>query len=86
MDYTHLFLRIVLICIITTSTVVVSREIISIHQFFKNLIFTINVVCASSKGLSQVGTLRRASDTRWSSHVRSFCSFLNMFDCTRVVL
>ncbi|XP_023771138.1 uncharacterized protein LOC111919777 [Lactuca sativa] len=29
--------------------VAVSREIIPVHQFFTNLIFTINVVCASSK-------------------------------------
>ncbi|XP_023766503.2 uncharacterized protein LOC111915032 [Lactuca sativa] len=92
--------------------VAASREIIPIHQFFTNLIFTINVVCASSKrhddlqkakateiehlleigeiesgkGLNQIGTLRRASDTRWGSHFRSVCSLLNMFDCTRVVL
>ncbi|XP_023730609.2 uncharacterized protein LOC111878333 [Lactuca sativa] len=92
--------------------VAVSREIIPVHQFFTNLIFTINVVCASSKrhdelqkekateieqllelgeiesgkGLNQVGTLRRAGDTRWGSHFRSICSLLNMFACTRVVL
>ncbi|KAL7596353.1 hypothetical protein Lser_V15G28107 [Lactuca serriola] len=92
--------------------VAASREIIPIHQFFTNLIFTINVVCASSKrhdelqkeketeiehllelgeiesgkGLNQIGTLRRAGDTRWGSHFRSVCSLLNMFDCTRVVL
>ncbi|XP_023771986.1 uncharacterized protein LOC111920646 [Lactuca sativa] len=29
--------------------VAASREIIHVHQFFSNLIFTINVVCASSK-------------------------------------
>ncbi|XP_042753304.2 uncharacterized protein LOC111915266 [Lactuca sativa] len=40
----------------------------------------------SGKGLNQVGTLRRAGDTRWGSHFRSVCSLLNMFDCTRVVL
>ncbi|XP_023735217.1 uncharacterized protein LOC111883080 [Lactuca sativa] len=92
--------------------VAASREIIPVHQFFSNLVFTINVVCASSKchdelqkekateiehllelgeiesgkGLNQVGTLTRAGDTRWGSHVRSVCSLLNMFDCTRVVL
>ncbi|XP_023735201.2 uncharacterized protein LOC111883070 [Lactuca sativa] len=92
--------------------VAASREIILVHQFFTNLIFTINVVCASSKrhdelqkakateieqllelseiesskGLNQVGTLRRAGDTRWGSHFRSVCSLLNMFACTRVVL
>ncbi|XP_023753024.1 uncharacterized protein LOC111901409 [Lactuca sativa] len=77
--------------------VAASREIIPVHQFFTNLIFTINVVCASSKrhddlqkakateieqllelgeiesgkGLNQVGTFRRAGDTRWGSHFRS---------------
>ncbi|XP_023752114.1 uncharacterized protein LOC111900456 [Lactuca sativa] len=92
--------------------VAASREIIPVHQFFTNLIFLINVVCASSKrhdelqkakateieqllelgeiesgkGLNQVGTLKRAGDTRWGSHFRSVCSLLNMFDCTRVVL
>ncbi|XP_023749651.1 uncharacterized protein LOC111897924 [Lactuca sativa] len=92
--------------------VAASREIIPIHQFFTNLIFIINVVCASSKrhdelqkanateiehllelseiesgkGLNQVGTLRRAGDTRWGSHFRPICSLLNMFDCTCVVL
>ncbi|KAL7591212.1 hypothetical protein Lser_V15G31691 [Lactuca serriola] len=39
----------------------------------------------SGKGLNQIGTLRRAGDTRWGSHFRSVCSLLNMFDCTRVV-
>ncbi|XP_023761575.2 uncharacterized protein LOC111910009 [Lactuca sativa] len=40
----------------------------------------------SNKGLNQVGTLRRAGDTRWGSYFHPVCSFLNMFDCTRVVL
>nr|XP_043613829.1 uncharacterized protein LOC122585771 [Erigeron canadensis] len=40
----------------------------------------------SGKGLNQVGTLRRAGDTRWGSHFNSVCSLLNMFDVTRVVL
>ncbi|XP_023765912.1 uncharacterized protein LOC111914391 [Lactuca sativa] len=92
--------------------VAASREIIPVHQFFTNLIFTINVVCASSKrhddlqkakateieqllelgeigsgkGLNQLGTLRRAGDTRWGSHFRSVCSLIDMFACTRVVL
>ena len=40
----------------------------------------------SVKGLNQVGTLRRAGDTRWGSHFRSVCSLIDMFACTRVVL
>lgn len=89
-----------------------SREIIPVSQFFSNLVFIINVVCASSKrhddlqrakakeieqllelgeiksgqGLNQVGTLRRAGDTRWGSHYQSVCSLLNMFDAARIVL
>ncbi|GKC16194.1 zinc finger MYM-type protein 1-like protein [Tanacetum coccineum] len=38
------------------------------------------------KGKNQVGTLRRACDTRWGSHFFSVCSMLKMFDATRVVL
>ncbi|GJV89087.1 zinc finger MYM-type protein 1-like protein [Tanacetum coccineum] len=38
------------------------------------------------KGKNQVGTLRRAGDTRWGSHFFSVCSMLKMFDATRVVL
>ncbi|KAL3654079.1 hypothetical protein CASFOL_003760 [Castilleja foliolosa] len=89
-----------------------SRDVIPVHQFFTNLTFIINVVCASSKrhdelqmakadeikrllelgeiksgkGLNQVGTLRRAGDTRWGSHFYSICSLLTMYDVTRVVL
>nr|KAJ0213080.1 hypothetical protein LSAT_V11C400193260 [Lactuca sativa] len=40
----------------------------------------------SKKVLNQVGTLRRAGDTRWGSHFRSISSLLSMFDYTRVVL
>ncbi|KAL3646812.1 hypothetical protein CASFOL_009356 [Castilleja foliolosa] len=92
--------------------VAASREVIPVHQFFTNLAFTINVVCASSKrhdelqmakadeikrlleigeiksgkGLNQIGTLKRAGDTRWGSHFNSVCSLLKMYDVTRVVL
>ncbi|GKC84320.1 zinc finger MYM-type protein 1-like protein [Tanacetum coccineum] len=38
------------------------------------------------KGKNQVGTLRRANDTRWGSHFFSVCSMLKMFNATRVVL
>ena len=40
----------------------------------------------SGKGQNQVGTLRRAGDTRWGSHFKSICSLVNMFDVTRAVL
>ncbi|GJV44619.1 zinc finger MYM-type protein 1-like protein [Tanacetum coccineum] len=38
------------------------------------------------KRKNQVGTLRRAGDTRWGSRFFSVCSMLKMFDATRVVL
>ena len=40
----------------------------------------------SGKGQNQVGTLRRAGDTRWGSHFKSICSLVNMFDVTQAVL
>ncbi|XP_071740404.1 uncharacterized protein [Rutidosis leptorrhynchoides] len=92
--------------------VAASREVIPVHQFFSNLTFITNVICASSKrhdvlqkaksieikhllelgeietskGGHQVGTLKRAGDTRWGSHFHSVCNFLNMFNATREVL
>ncbi|XP_035830088.1 zinc finger MYM-type protein 1-like [Helianthus annuus] len=38
------------------------------------------------KGQNQVGTLRRAGDTRWGSHFKFVCSLVNKFDVTRAVL
>ncbi|XP_071737172.1 uncharacterized protein [Rutidosis leptorrhynchoides] len=38
------------------------------------------------KGKNQVGTIRRASDTRWGSHFNSVCSLIDMYDATFVVL
>ncbi|XP_071704499.1 uncharacterized protein [Rutidosis leptorrhynchoides] len=92
--------------------VAASREVIPVHQFFSNLTFITNVICASSKrhdelqkaksieikhllelgeietskGGHQVGTLKRAGDTRWGSHFHSVCNLLNMFNATREVL
>ncbi|XP_071728960.1 uncharacterized protein [Rutidosis leptorrhynchoides] len=92
--------------------VAASREVIPVHQFFSNLTFITNVICASSKrhdelqkaksieikhllelgeietskGGHQVGTLKRAGDTRWGSNFHSVCNMLNMFNATREVL
>ncbi|XP_071911753.1 uncharacterized protein [Coffea arabica] len=92
--------------------VAASREVASVHQFFSNLVFIINIVTASSKrndelkeaqaieiatkiangeletgrGLNQIGTLKRAGDTRWGSHLDSISSLLKMFNATCVVL
>ncbi|XP_027916063.1 zinc finger MYM-type protein 1-like [Vigna unguiculata] len=38
------------------------------------------------KGANQIGTLKRAGDTRWSSHFSSICSLINMYDATCLVL
>ena len=92
--------------------VAASREVASVHQFFSNLVFIINIVTASNKrndelkeaqaievatkiangeletgrGLNQIGTLKRAGDTRWGSHLDSISSLLKMFNATCVVL
>ena len=36
----------------------------------------------TGKGANQIGTLKRAGDTRWSSHFYSICSMINMFAAT----
>ena len=38
------------------------------------------------KGINQIGTLKRAGDTRWSSHFDSICSVISMFNSTLKVL
>ncbi|XP_056690113.1 uncharacterized protein [Spinacia oleracea] len=40
----------------------------------------------TGKGLNQIGTLKRPGDTRWSSHFKSICSVVKMFNATRSVL
>lgn len=40
----------------------------------------------TGKGANQVGTLRRASDTRWSSHYNSACSLIRLFDPTCMLI
>ncbi|KAG6674257.1 hypothetical protein I3842_15G033100 [Carya illinoinensis] len=89
-----------------------SREVVSVHEFFSNLNFIINVVGASckrhdelqaaqathiahmiaidelesGKGANQIGTTKRAGDSRWGSHFYSICSLLRMFEATYSVL
>ncbi|KAG7943691.1 hypothetical protein I3843_15G055900, partial [Carya illinoinensis] len=88
--------------------VAASREVVSVHEFFSNLNFIINVVGASckrhdelqaaqathiahmiaidelesGKGANQIGTIKRAGDSRWGSHFYSICSLLRMFEAT----
>ena len=40
----------------------------------------------SGKGLNQIGTVKRAGETRWSSHFSSVCSLIKMFAATCSVL
>ena len=40
----------------------------------------------TGKGKNQIGTLKRADDTRWSSHLSSLRSLVLMFDVTCSVL
>ncbi|KAM6553414.1 hypothetical protein CsatB_014176 [Cannabis sativa] len=40
----------------------------------------------SGKGLNQIGSLQRAGDTRWSSHLKSISSLIKMFSATCEVL
>jgi len=38
------------------------------------------------KGKNQVGTVKRAGDTRWGSHFNSICSLISMYEETCTVL
>ncbi|XP_021801279.1 zinc finger protein 862-like [Prunus avium] len=38
------------------------------------------------KGMNQIGTLQRAGDTRWGSHLKSITSLVNMFSAICIVL
>ena len=40
----------------------------------------------SGRGHNQIGTLQRAGDTRWSSHLKLVYSLIKMFSATCVVL
>ncbi|XP_059434852.1 uncharacterized protein LOC132167836 [Corylus avellana] len=40
----------------------------------------------TGKGANQIGTLKRAGDSRWGSHFNSICSLIRMFDATCTVL
>ncbi|XP_074304398.1 uncharacterized protein LOC141639108 [Silene latifolia] len=40
----------------------------------------------TGRGVNQIGTLKRAGDTRWGSHLQSIQSVLNMFDASISVL
>ena len=43
-------------------------------------------VLETGKGRNQIGTLKRANDTRWGSHLSSLRSLVLIFDATCFVL
>ncbi|XP_028088679.1 uncharacterized protein LOC114289211 [Camellia sinensis] len=40
----------------------------------------------TGRGATQISTLQRAGDTRWSAHFKSICSLIKMFGATCIVL
>ena len=50
----------------------------------ENLLETREIV--TSKGKNQVGTVKRAGDTRWGSNFNSICSLISMYEATCTVL
>jgi len=50
----------------------------------ENLLETWEIV--TGKGKNQVGTVKRAGDTRWGSHFNSICSLICMYEKTCTVL
>ena len=46
---------------------------------------TVNEI-KTRKGVNQIGTLKRASDTRCDSHFGSMCSLTTLFDSTCLML
>ncbi|TYI13908.1 hypothetical protein ES332_A08G090900v1 [Gossypium tomentosum] len=80
--------------------VVAGREVVEVHQFFKDLSDIVNIASASSKRhdelqkaqaaeisrMNQIGTLQRPGETRWSSHLNSVTSLLKMYSATSIIL
>ncbi|KAG6667132.1 hypothetical protein CIPAW_01G080100 [Carya illinoinensis] len=67
--------------------VAASRDVVSVHEFFSNLNFIINVAThiahmiaidelESGKGANQIGTIKRAGDSRWARMFEATCSVL----------
>ncbi|TYH12926.1 hypothetical protein ES288_A06G105000v1 [Gossypium darwinii] len=70
------------------------REVVEVHQFFKDLSDIVNIASTSSKRHNElqkaqaaeishlIGTLQCPGDTRWSSYLNSVTSLLKMYDAT----
>ncbi|TYH24740.1 hypothetical protein ES288_A03G115100v1 [Gossypium darwinii] len=59
--------------ILNDSLVAAGREVVEVHQFFKDL-------------SDIIGTLQRPGETRWSSHLNSVTSLLKMYNATSTIL
>ncbi|TYH25430.1 hypothetical protein ES288_A03G168300v1 [Gossypium darwinii] len=78
--------------------VAAAREVVEVHQFFKDLSDIVNIVSASSKRHDElqkaqaaeisrlIGTLQLPGETRWSSHLNSVTSLLKMYNATSTIL
>ncbi|TYH35650.1 hypothetical protein ES332_D13G206800v1 [Gossypium tomentosum] len=74
------------------------REVVEVHQFFKDLYDIVNVASSSSKWHNElqkaqvakitrlIGTLQCPGETRWSSHLNKVTSLLKMYNATSTVL
>ncbi|XP_050222533.1 uncharacterized protein LOC126672625 [Mercurialis annua] len=73
--------------------VAASREVLSVHEFFSNsaqveeieYLKTIDELEIGARA-NRIRTLKRAGDTRWSSHFSSIFSFIQMFNAICSVL
>ncbi|TYH18742.1 hypothetical protein ES288_A05G297400v1 [Gossypium darwinii] len=80
--------------------VAAAREVVEVHQFFKDLSDIVDIASASSKRhdelqkaqateisrMNQIGTLQRPGETRWSSYLNSVTSLLKMYNATSTIL
>ncbi|TYH66328.1 hypothetical protein ES332_D06G115000v1 [Gossypium tomentosum] len=89
--YVHYFAHRLQLALVATA-----REVVEVHQFFKDLSDIVNIAPASSKRhdelqkaqaatgirMNQIETLQRPGETRWSSHLNSVTSLLKMYNAT----
>ncbi|TYH02430.1 hypothetical protein ES288_A09G140000v1 [Gossypium darwinii] len=78
--------------------VAAAREVVEVHQFFKDLSDIVNISLASFKRHNElqkaqaaeitrlIDTLQLPGETRWSSHLNSVTSLLKMYNASNTVL
>ncbi|TYH79351.1 hypothetical protein ES332_D03G058300v1 [Gossypium tomentosum] len=85
---------------IELALIATTREVVEVHQFFKDLSDIVSIVFASSKQhdelqktqaaeitrMNQIGTLQHLGETRWSSHLNSITILLTMYNATSTIL